>query len=124
MRLLSATLLLALASACPAQTVYKWVDEHGRTQYSQTPPPPSVEDVSERQISEGGAPPPAGYCLASRDFALTLSQAMARGVPLESAIAAARHAEQILIDAGAAEARSARWPTSSTECSPATAHSG
>lgn len=45
--------LVAAAGTASAQA-YRWVDEKGRVQYSDTPPPPSAKDV--RRMAGGGRP--------------------------------------------------------------------
>ena len=59
MRLISLAVLLALAQASGA-AMYKWVDEQGRVQYSDIPPPPGIkveeQKIVKNTIPTGGAP--------------------------------------------------------------------
>jgi glutaredoxin len=50
-------ILIAAATAVPAQQLYKWVDEKGRVQYTDTPPPNSAKKVEEKRMSS--SPPSA-----------------------------------------------------------------
>ena len=55
---LSRTLLYAavlgagLAFPATAATVHKWVDDNGVTHYSDQPPPPAAEDISQLSLNE------------------------------------------------------------------------
>jgi len=40
--------------------VYKWVDEHGKTQYTDRPPPPGVATEKKRFNTKGGTPSSSG----------------------------------------------------------------
>jgi glutaredoxin len=42
--------LMLSAAAVSAQQMYKWVDDKGRTQYTDTPPPPSAKKVEEKRL--------------------------------------------------------------------------
>jgi hypothetical protein len=53
-----ALLLFALASQPANAQMYKWVDENGRTQFSDRPPPPGVKFVTTNS-TPATAPPPA-----------------------------------------------------------------
>ena len=55
---LAACCLVAAAGAAHAQQ-YRWVDEKGRVQYSDTAPPPGAKDVRKKNLSAGAAPAPA-----------------------------------------------------------------
>lgn len=49
-------LLVLLCSALVAQAQqYRWVDEKGRVQYTDTPPPPSAKGVEKKQLRSGQA---------------------------------------------------------------------
>lgn len=45
-----AALLLAAALPAAAQSAYRWVDEQGRVQYSDQPPPQSIKKFEERKV--------------------------------------------------------------------------
>ncbi len=45
-----AALLLAAALPAAAQSAYRWVDEQGRVQYSDQPPPQSIRKFEERKV--------------------------------------------------------------------------
>jgi glutaredoxin len=47
-----------------AQTQYRWVDEKGRVQYTDTPPPPSAKDVKKKSA----VAPPAGTPVVPYDL--------------------------------------------------------
>jgi len=70
------TLLLAAAAACAHAQQYRWVDENGRTQYSDTPPPVSAKNVQKIDV-KGGAPAgaaevPFELSRVQKDFPVTL----------------------------------------------------
>ncbi len=72
-----------LASApVSAQQVYKWVDEQGQIQFTQTPPPDQTEfetrDMGTREVSDERRE----YCAAVGELAERLAVAAARGVPI------------------------------------------
>lgn len=46
---LAVLLLLLIALPAPAQQ-YRWTDDKGRTQYSDTPPPPSARNVQKKEM--------------------------------------------------------------------------
>ncbi len=53
--------ILSVLAAPVSAAMYKWVDAQGRTQYSDTPPPPSAKKVEEQKfirntIDTGGSP--------------------------------------------------------------------
>lgn len=52
-------LLLALAPLLALAQMYKWVDENGRTQYSDRPPPAGVKSEQITKGRAGPTPPPA-----------------------------------------------------------------
>ena len=54
-----ALLLFALACLPAAAQMYKWVDENGRTQFSDRPPPPGVKFVTINSTPATAAPPAA-----------------------------------------------------------------
>lgn len=41
---------ILVAAGAQAQTTYRWVDEQGRVQYSDQPPPPSIRRVEEKRF--------------------------------------------------------------------------
>jgi hypothetical protein len=58
-----AIVVLGAAAACGAQAqMYKWVDEDGRVQYTQTPPPPGrpVQPIKPAATQPAARPEPAG----------------------------------------------------------------
>jgi hypothetical protein len=69
--------LMALAAAASAQQMYKWVDEKGRTQYTDTPPPASAKKVEEKRLGRGneitgGGDVPYAVQQAVQKFPVTL----------------------------------------------------
>ncbi|MEO5693636.1 MAG: glutaredoxin family protein [Usitatibacter sp.] len=46
-------LLIAALHAQAQQTVYKWVDKDGKTQFSDNPPPPEVKDSTSKRMGGG-----------------------------------------------------------------------
>jgi hypothetical protein len=55
--------VLGVVAACGAQAqMYKWVDENGRVQYTQTPPPPGrqAQQIKPPATQTGPRPEPAG----------------------------------------------------------------
>lgn len=76
-RLLFGLLLLAAALPAAAQNAYRWVDEKGRVQYSDQPPPQSVKQFEERKLPANRAAtnsPQLPYATrkAAADFPVTL----------------------------------------------------
>ena len=49
------SLCLALPSALLAQTTYRWVDQEGKVNYSDQPPPPSVKSAEEKKLGRPNA---------------------------------------------------------------------
>jgi hypothetical protein len=47
--------LLAACAGAPAQQLYRWVDEKGRTHITDTPPPASARNVQRKSASGGAA---------------------------------------------------------------------
>ena len=45
-KLLLITMLMCSSSALMAQSFYKWVDQHGSTHYTTTPPPKNAKKLS------------------------------------------------------------------------------
>lgn len=96
-RLFSAatTLLVLGLSSLPAmaQQVYKWVDENGQVQFTQTPPPNQAEfetrDMSGRQVSDERRE----YCAAIGELARRVATAAARGVPITAVSESLRQVE-------------------------------
>lgn len=43
--------LLWLAAAASAGPLYRWVDEQGRVQYTDTPPPPGAKNVQQKKLT-------------------------------------------------------------------------
>lgn len=55
MKNLFAVIFLALIAMPSAAQVYKWVDENGKTHYSQTPPPVDQKTSSVQKMKQSGA---------------------------------------------------------------------
>jgi hypothetical protein len=78
MRTPFAIALLAFAAAAfAAQTggLYKWVDDKGRVQYSDLPPPPGTKIIEERKLTKSGAPSaelPYSVQQAAKNYPVTL----------------------------------------------------
>ncbi len=66
-------LLLGVALAAQAQQ-YRWVDEKGRVQYSDVPPPPSAKNVEKKNFKGNAVGAQTGYALsrAVREAPVTL----------------------------------------------------
>lgn len=66
--------LLLGTQAFAAEELYRWVDEKGQVTYSDTPPPPSVEDVQQKRFGNRAGTQQLPYALqtATRDFPVTL----------------------------------------------------
>jgi glutaredoxin len=66
-------LLLLLPALAQAQ-VYRWVDETGKVQYSDKPPPPSAKNVQKKSMAGGSGSIPLPYALheAVKNFPVTL----------------------------------------------------
>lgn len=73
-RRLIGLLLLAAALPAAAQSAYRWVDEKGRVQYSDQPPPQSVKKFEERKLQANRASAQQPYAIrkAATDFPVTL----------------------------------------------------
>ena len=86
--------LLALA-ALPLQAskLYKWTDEQGRTQYSQTPPPDKSIDYRSSDLRSEVNEELRPYCEALTGFASEVFWALQRGVPAASVISSSRSIE-------------------------------
>lgn len=71
--------LLGASLAVHAQsTTYRWVDERGRVNYSDHPPPPSVRQLNEKRFSADAADTVPGYTLrrATTEFPVLLYTAV------------------------------------------------
>jgi glutaredoxin len=55
MKLLIVALLASMASPAQAQTIYKWVDDKGRVQYSEKPPAGAKSSAVEQRIPAVGS---------------------------------------------------------------------
>lgn len=55
--------VLAAAATIAQAQQYRWVDEKGRVQYSDTPPPPGAKDVRKRDLRGGQSEAPVPYSL-------------------------------------------------------------
>lgn len=70
-----AALLLLCAAAAQAQTLYRWTDEKGKVQITDTPPPASAKGVQKSQASataERAEQVPFETSRAMQDFPVTL----------------------------------------------------
>ncbi len=68
-------LLSAATATLFAAQLYRWVDESGRTQYSDTPPPPSAKSVEQRKLGGStiqSSSLPYSLQLAVKNFPVTL----------------------------------------------------
>lgn len=73
--LLCVCLAAGLATGSGAQSeTYRWVDEHGRVNYSDRPPPPGVRQVEEKRFASEPADTVDSYTVrrAAADFPLVL----------------------------------------------------
>lgn len=80
-------LAAALAAGAQAQTTYRWVDQNGRVQYSDQPPPPSAKRVEEKRFRSEAADTVDSYSVrrVAADFPVTLYTAGNCGEPCELA---------------------------------------
>ena len=71
-----AALLFVCAASAAAQQLYRWTDETGRVNITDTPPPPNAKGVQKRSASSSGgaADPEQPYALAApmKDFPVVL----------------------------------------------------
>ena len=74
-------LLLFLSATADAQRVYRWVDEHGQVQYTQTPPPEMSADDSIRVGGRSGEVD-RSCCTEVQRFSQRVAQAMGQGLSL------------------------------------------
>jgi glutaredoxin len=83
---LTAILLLLVAIPSGAQQ-YKWVDEKGRIQYTDTPPPPSAKDVQKKNLKGSVVDSAAPFELtrAIKDAPVTLYTSPPCGVSCDKA---------------------------------------
>ncbi len=92
-----ALLLLGMLLACStaqAQKIYKWVDEQGRTQYTQTPPPDESIAVQSTDMERNElSPERRQYCAQIRILALRLANYRRQGLSITSANEAMRQVE-------------------------------
>lgn len=66
---------LVAAAVCAHAQQYRWVDQKGRVQYTDTPPPPGAKDVRKKNLSAGAAPAPAepyAVQVARKNYPVTL----------------------------------------------------
>lgn len=86
-RALLSLLLVTLAGAGPAaaQNAYRWVDEQGRVQYSDQPPPQVIKKFEERNVqpNRGNAQTPFLTRKAAASFPVTLYTSKDCGKPCE-----------------------------------------
>jgi len=80
-----AALLLAAALPAAAQSAYRWVDEQGRVQYSDQPPPQSIKKFEERKVqpNRGDALEPYENRKAASSFPVTLYTGKDCGKPCD-----------------------------------------
>jgi glutaredoxin len=83
---LAASLLILFALPVCAQQ-YKWIDEKGRVQYTDTPPPPSARDVQKKNLkgSVVGAVVPFELTRAVKDAPVTLYTSPPCGISCDKA---------------------------------------
>ena len=85
---------LVLASTAAAQKIYKWVDEEGRTQYTQTPPPDQSITVQSSQMHHNEMTPERrAYCEQIRRIAGQLAAYRRQGLSINSALESVRQFE-------------------------------
>jgi glutaredoxin len=78
MRTPLAIALIAFATAALGAAtggMYKWIDEKGRVQYSDLPPPPGTKVLEERRLTKGGTPSaelPYSVQQAAKSYPVTL----------------------------------------------------
>ena len=89
-RWLLVILLGCVGSQLTAQTIYKWVDERGRTQYTQTKPPPGARLLDQSELPSEPDAAHRERCEAIRLAALKLAQLKRGGVELSQVVDAAR----------------------------------
>ncbi|HVY07250.1 MAG TPA: glutaredoxin family protein [Burkholderiales bacterium] len=69
------TSLLALACTAAHADLYRWVDENGKVQYSDQPPPADARQIEKKKLSGGkasDAPMPYSLQQAVKNFPVTL----------------------------------------------------
>lgn len=72
---------LLFAAATQAQRVYRWIDENGQVQYTQTPPPERPANTETIDIN-GRTKADPECCNQVREFSVLLARALNRGLPL------------------------------------------
>lgn len=84
-RLAALGLLAGLALPAFAQSAYRWVDKDGRVQYSDQPPPPTVQKFEERRLTPNQSTAQLPYATrkASAAFPVTLYTSKDCGQPCE-----------------------------------------
>ena len=81
LRGLALLVLLCVFVPADAQRVYRWVDEHGQVQYTQTPPPEmSVDDGME--LGGAGGQVDRACCAEIQRFSRRVAHAMRQGLSL------------------------------------------
>lgn len=87
MRTIAALLALFVVQAACAAQLYRWVDEHGRVEWRDTPPPATAKEVEQREV-QGNLPPsatlPYATQRAAKNFPVTLWTAQC-GEPCDKA---------------------------------------
>lgn len=68
-------ILLSLAPAAGAGTLYRWVDAEGKVHYTQNPPPPNAKSVQEKKLGGSvieGTRLPYAVQLAAKNYPVTM----------------------------------------------------
>lgn len=95
-RLATLALLLVAAVASPdvaAQKIYQWVDEHGNTQFTQTPPPEGIKTESREMAQTVLTDERRAYCAEIRGLAARLSTLRRQGMSGTTASESIREVE-------------------------------
>jgi glutaredoxin len=74
-RTIAVLLALLAAHAAYGAQLYRWVDEHGRVEWRDTPPPPTAKEVEQRRVQGNlspSTPLPYATQVATRNFPVTL----------------------------------------------------
>jgi glutaredoxin len=91
-RAVLADFLLAAAAAALSQQMYRWTDDNGRLQITDTPPPPSAKGVQKQKArsvpAEGEQGPSYELAQAMKEFPVTLYTAPSCKEPCQQARAA------------------------------------
>jgi glutaredoxin len=89
---LIAAATLTIACGVAFGQAYRWVDDQGRVNYTQTPPPAGAKDVQRRNLRQSGAPAmadlPYATQVAAKNFPVKLYTQPECGPPCDGARAA------------------------------------